>query len=51
MNAWPPQPGLTVMQRTRSATLAELGDALGRGARVERDPGQAAGSRIAPRVR
>ena len=42
MKAWPPQPGLTVMQRTTSAIAAQLGDRLDRGAGVDRDPGQAA---------
>ena len=42
MNDCPPQPGLTDMQRTRSARSAELADRDRRRPRVERDPGQAA---------
>ena len=42
MNACPPQPGLTVMQRTMSATPRSSATALGRRARGDRDPGQAA---------
>ena len=43
MNAWPPQPGLTVMQSTRSTDSAQLGDRLDRRARVDRQAGEAAG--------
>ena len=43
MNACPPQPGLTVMQSTRSSESAQLGDRLGRRARIDRQAGQAAG--------
>ena len=42
MKDWPPQPGLTVMQRTMSASPRSSATRLDRGAGVDRDPGQAA---------
>ena len=41
-NAWPPQPGLTVMHSTRSSSPTSSRDRLDRRARVDREPGAAA---------
>ena len=43
MNACPPQPGLTLMQSTRSATSAATLDAPRPGPGVERDTGERTG--------
>ena len=43
MNACPPQPGLTLMQSSRSAVGGDLGERLDRRARVDRDARAAAG--------
>ena len=43
MNAWPPQPGFTVMQSDLVELRAHLAHDLGRRARVEGQAGAAAG--------
>ena len=43
-NAWPPQPGLTVMHRTMSGF--DLGDRVGGRARVERDAASGSPRRV-----
>ena len=42
-NAWPPQPGLTVMQSSRSSSVDQLGDGDDRRARAQGQAGAAAG--------
>ena len=51
MKGCPPQPGLTVMQRTWSATASSSRDRVDRGAGLSAIPARQPASRIAPRVR
>ena len=51
MNAWPPQPGLTVMQSTRSATPASSDTAVAGVPGLSASPARQPSSRIASSVR